>query len=168
MLAVAALALAGCATGQQPGSAGSSASGSAGPPTPTATGQPTGAGQPSASGQPIPGGTGVLVQFRRQGGIAGVSDYLVVQQDGGYTLTRTRPAVTKTGRLSATDLADLRKMLAETDFAHMPRVQSAKGADLFMYQVIYGDVEIAAMDGGMVEPLKPVVATLSGLVARYS
>jgi hypothetical protein len=178
LVVLALLALAGCRTSPAPSGSSAGSGGSAGPggsvsPGGSAspagsTGSPGPAGSVGPASPAGPAGTGVLVQFRRQGGFAGLSDYLVVREDGGYTLERRRPAVTKTGRLSAADLAELRKVLTDADFAHMPRVQPARGNDLFTYQVIYGDVEVAAMDGGMVEPLKPVVGTLSGLVARYS
>src|SRR5689334_25234570 len=58
----------------------------------------------STSGRSAPAGTGgtasgaVLIDFGRQGGIAGVTDQLVVREDGGYTLTRARPAVNRSGQ----------------------------------------------------------------------
>jgi len=97
-----------------------------------------------------------------------VSDQLTVRQDGGFTLVRTRPAVNRTGRLSAADLAELRQVLRSADIAGQPRVQAAKGNDLYTYHVVYDGAEILAMDGGVDERLKPVVGTLSGIVGRYS
>jgi hypothetical protein len=110
----------------------------------------------------------VLVQFGRQGGLAGLADQLTVRQDGGFTLVRQRPALSRSGQLGQTDLAELRRVLTEAHLATLPKVEPAHGADLFTYQVIYDGTEIAAMDGGTVDALKPVVGLLSGIIDRYS
>ncbi len=110
----------------------------------------------------------MLVQYGRQGGFAGLSDQLVVHQDGSFTLVRTKPSVNKSGRLTAAELADLRKVLDDSHFAQLPKVQPAKGNDLFTYQLVYGGSQILAVDGGIVKELQPVISMLSGIVARYS
>ena len=97
-----------------------------------------------------------------------MSDTLVVNEDGQFTLVRLKPAVRKSGQLSASDLADLRKALTDADFAHLPRVQPARGADLFSYQVTYRDSQVLAQDGGIAPQLQPVISMLSGFVAKYS
>jgi hypothetical protein len=109
----------------------------------------------------------MLVQFGRQGGIAGVADTLEVREDGSFTVVRARPAVQRSGRLTADELAELRRVLAESGFAQLPKVQPAKGNDLFTYQVTYRDNQILAQDGGIVPQLRPVIATLSGILAKY-
>jgi hypothetical protein len=116
----------------------------------------------------VPAGTGTLVQFGREGGFAGLSDSLVVREDGSFTLVRAKPAVRKSGQLTAAELAELRRVLAESGFAQLPKVQAARGADLFTYQVTYRDNQIVGQDGGIVPQLKPVISMLSGLVAKYS
>lgn len=108
------------------------------------------------------------MEYGRQGGIAGVSDTLVVSEDGHFTLVRLKPAVRKSGQLSASDLADLRRVLAGCDFAHLPRVQPGRGVDLFSYQVTYRDTQVLAQDGGIAPQLEPVISMLSGFVAKYS
>jgi hypothetical protein len=105
--------------------------------------------------------------FGRTGGLAGLSDELTVRQDGAYTLQRRRPALTRTGRLTATELAGLRGDLERSDFAHLPKVQPARGNDIFTYLVSYGGYRILAQDGGIEPPLRPVLGTLSGIVDRY-
>jgi hypothetical protein len=157
------LAVAGCGAGTGSSSSSSSASSSASP----SAGVPS----PSASSSPSPAPpapSGALVQFGRHGGIAGVSDTLVVNDDGHFTLVRLKPAVQKTGQLSASDLADLRRALADCGFAQLPKVQAARGADLFSYQVTYRDNQILAQDGGIAPQLQPVISMLSGYVAKYS
>jgi len=107
------------------------------------------------------------VDYTRRGVIAAMSDHLVVRQDGGFTVTRLLPAVTRSGQLSPADLADLRRVLADSGFAQLPKVQATKGNDLFTYQVGYQGAQIVATDGAIAAPLQPVLAALSGIVARY-
>ncbi|OLB75431.1 MAG: hypothetical protein AUI14_21085 [Actinobacteria bacterium 13_2_20CM_2_71_6] len=161
------LALTGCSGGHRSASPDSSASlPSAATSTNAASGQPSPT-MPSAPATRPPAASATLVQFGRQGGIAGLADQLAVREDGGFTLVRARPAVNRTGQLSAAELADLRRVLDESGFAKLPRVQSAKGNDLFTYQVIYAGYEILAQDGGIEAPLRPVIGQLSGIVGRY-
>ena len=150
--------------GRSPGSAGQS---------PTAPG-PGGGG---AGGlPPAPGGTGprppagtaaTLVEFGRQGGIAGLDDRLTVMADGSFTLVRGKPVANRRGQLGSDELAGLRNALSRSNFAGLPGVQSAQGNDLFTYRVVYGGRQILAQDGGVVPPLTPVITALSGIVARH-
>jgi hypothetical protein len=162
------LALAACTTIS--GTGGSSGpSGSAGPPSTSPSATPPSA---SPSEAPVPGSStssAALVQFERQGGFAGLSDQLVIRDDGSYTLVRANPPTTKTGRLTAAELAQLRQALADSGFAALPQVQaSGKGADLYTYRVTYQGRTIMAQDGSVAPALKPALAVLAGIVARYS
>jgi hypothetical protein len=162
------LAAAGCgASGTSPSSSSGPSSGS-----PSSGSSPTSGPSPSSAssptGSPAPAGNALLVRYVRQGGFAGFSDSLTVTEDGHYTITRAKPPVQRSGQLSAADLAELRRVLADSGFAQLPKVQGAKGADLFSYQVTYRDSQILAQDGGIVPQLQPVISTLSGIVARYS
>jgi hypothetical protein len=123
-------------------------------------------------GAPVPrttasASTDTLVEFGRQGGIAGLSDRLTVRADGGLTVVRVRPAVNRTGQLAATELADLRQLLTDAHLAQVPTVQRGNGSDLFTYQVTYGDIGILAQDGAVVPPLLSVIAALSAIVDSY-
>jgi hypothetical protein len=111
--------------------------------------------------------TARLVEFGRRGGIAGLSDQVVIREDGGLTVVRGRPAVNRTGQLTAAALADLRRVLEDSGFAQLPKVQPAQGADLFTYLVIYRNSEIVAQDGGIVPKLRPMIAALSSILTRY-
>ena len=165
LLALAApLAVAGCGGSSSTSSASSAPSGGS-PASPTSASSVAPSPTPAS---PAPAGTGTLVQFGRTGGFAGLSDSFEVREDGRFTLVRTKPAVQKSGQLTATELADLRRVLAESGFASLPKVQAARGADLFNYQVTYRDSQIMAQDGAIVPQLRPVISMLSGLVARYS
>jgi len=157
------LAVAGCGAGS--GSPSSSSSSTFSSSVSSSSSSPA---VPSPSPVPSPAPSGALVQFGRHGGIAGVSDTLEVSEDGHFTLVRLKPAVSKTGQLSASDLADLRRVLADSNFAQLPKVQAARGTDLFSYQVTYRGSQILAQDGGVAPQLQPVISMLSGFVAKYS
>jgi hypothetical protein len=173
LLALAVLGLAACANGSRAGSASGSAAasvsttpeGSAGAASSASASVPVPA---AGSGRPSANPTATLVQFGRQGGLMGVNDQLTVREDGGFTIVRSRPAVNRSGTLRAADLAELRKVLEQADFANQPKVQPARGNDLYTYMVIYDGNQVLAVDGGIDERLKPVIGTLSGLVGRYS
>jgi hypothetical protein len=170
LLLSAVLVLAGCSDGAGPGAAGS---GSATPTTAGRSASPSGPATPPATPvqtapPPDHARTGdVLVEFGRQGGFAGLSDQLTVRGDGSFTLNRAKPRVQRSGRLTPGELADLRRVLAESGFAQLPKVEPAQGTDLFTYQVIYDGNQILAMDGGIAPPLRPVISMLTGIVSRY-
>jgi hypothetical protein len=157
--------VAGCSVGSR---AGASPSRSVAPASLAASSPPVAPPTVATATSPAPAAaTARLVEFGRQGGIAGVSDQVVIREDGGLTVVRGRPAVNRTGQLTAAELADLRRVLEDSGFAQLPKVQSAQGADLFTYLVIYRDSEIVAQDGGIVPQLRPVIAALSSILTRY-
>lgn len=73
----------------------------------------------------------MLVEFGRQGGFAGMSDQLTVWQDGRFALVRSRPAVSRSGRLTAAEVADIRGALERSGFAGLPGVEPGRGNDLY-------------------------------------
>jgi hypothetical protein len=114
------------------------------------------------------GAAGVLVRFGRDGGFLGLSDSLVVRQDGSFTLLRSHPSVNRSGRLTPAELANLRQVLADSGFTGLPTVQaSGKGNDLYTYVVTYHDSRIVAQDGSVAVPLRPVISTLTSIVTKY-
>jgi hypothetical protein len=156
-----ALVLAGCAsTGTGDGVAGGSVSPSASVPVPVAS--------PATPAPEVSMTTEVLVEFRRQGGFAGLSDQLVVHTDGAFDLVRAKPPVSRHGQLTGAELADLRHKLARADLGHQPAEQtSAKGSDLFRYLVSAGGSQVVTQDGSVPPALNPLLSTLSELVSRY-
>jgi hypothetical protein len=161
VLAVLGLALAGCG-----GSAGSSASGSASPPGQSASPSPSGTAGPSPTAPPA---TGPLVQYGRQGGLAGVDDRLFVQPDGAYQITR-RGGVTKTGTLPAAELAHLRAVLEGSHFRDIPAVNPAptEMRDGYTYHVVYAGHEVVAADGALPDALRDVLGELNTLMERHA
>jgi hypothetical protein len=98
----------------------------------------------------------------------GVVDRLSIRQNGAFTLTRVRPrAVNRSGQLTAAELADVRRVLQGAGFATMPKVQKGDAADVYTYSVSYAGYQVTAQDGTAVPALRPVLATLSNLVAKY-
>jgi hypothetical protein len=154
-----ALAVAGC------GGGGASASHPAGTGTPGSMPPVPATASPRTPDLPTVGK--LLVSYGRQGGVAGVNDQLLVNTDGTYQIVRVRPKLNRKGRLSAADLAHLRKVLSGSGFAKLPAVEPARGNDLFTYQIVYAHHQVIAQDGGMVPALRPVVAELGHLLASY-
>ncbi|GAA5195513.1 hypothetical protein GCM10023322_62370 [Rugosimonospora acidiphila] len=144
-----------------------------------AAGCGAGAPQPGAAPTPMPqtpagsapatdpSGDGVLIRFDRQGGLAGLTDRLVIREDGGFTLQRRRPPLSRSGRLTEAERAELVRMLAGSGFGTLPATQSARGSDLFTYHLTYADRQILAQDGGIAAPLRPVIAALTTIVQKY-
>jgi hypothetical protein len=165
------LALAGCAA--DGGDSASNASGApsatmttAGPGTGANGGPSGGAGTPSGS-QSAPGTTNgdTLLIFTRQGGLAGTNDRLILRPDGSYTVqTRTG---TRTGKLTAQELAAVKATLDATDFNKMPSVNDGGTvADGFTYSITYAGREITAEDGAVPPALQPVLGALSALLSK--
>jgi hypothetical protein len=130
------------------------------------SGGQAGSGQSSSAGPNAPAAGGVLVDFGRQGGTAGVSDQLTVHDDGQYTLVRTKPAVNRSGQLAPAELSGLRAALAGSGFAKLPHIQPGSGTDLYTYHVTYQGTEILAQQAGLADALRPAVTMLSAIVDR--
>jgi hypothetical protein len=123
---------------------------------------------PSAVATPIPA-TGTLVEFGRQGGLAGLDDQVTVQADGTYQIVRKGGTGTPTpGRLSPDEVAKLRAVLDSAHFGEIPAVNpgSSAVADGFTYRVAYAGHEVLAQDGGVPPALAPVLDALSGILSR--
>ncbi len=116
---------------------------------------------------PVPVPTGTLVEFGRQGGLAGFDDQVTVQADGSYQIVRKGGTPTL-GRLSPDDLTRLRGVLDSAHFGEIPAVNpgSPAVADGFTYRVAYAGHEVLAQDGGVPPALAPVLDALSGILSR--
>ena len=161
------LALTGCGSTTQPAGA-ASASGASASPSQAPTGAPPPAPQASASAssyRPVPT---TLIQYGRQGGLAGFNDQVTIAPDGTYDITR-RGKAPKHGRLSAKELADLRAVLDSAHFADIPAVNRPPGVvnDGFTYRVGYAGHEVLAEDGGIPPALQPVLSALQHVIAQY-
>lgn len=113
---------------------------------------------------PKPSGI-IVVEFQRQGGLAGVSDDLVVRDDGGYTVTRTKPPVSRSGQLDVTAYQGLVKTLERTNV--VSSAPSGGVADGYTYRLTYNGRHVVARDGAMDPAVRPLLDLLTGIVQRY-
>jgi hypothetical protein len=121
------------------------------PPEATAVVKPSGgdAGTPTGDLQ------GIIVIFKRSGGIAGIDETLTIYEDGRLTLVgRDRKSTTQ---VAPDMLSELRRLLATPEFAALSARYSALGADLFTYSIttsIGGKSQtIVTMDGAENPPI---------------
>jgi hypothetical protein len=149
-----------------------------GSPTP-GTSTPTASTPAARPGAPAPSSTGsapagsapatatYLVEYARQGGLAGVDDRLSVRPNGAYEITRGG-AAPRRGSLPAPELAELSAVLRSANFADIPAVNS--GGDIvdgYTHQVVYGQHAVLAEDGGVPDALRPVLGALDGIITRH-
>jgi hypothetical protein len=119
---------------------------------------------PAATPSPSLGTT--LVEYARQGGLAGLDDRIIVKQDGEYTMIR-RARPTTTRRLSPEELTRLRKLLDASDFAKIPSVNPGNNiTDGFKYRIVYQGREVLAEDGGVPPKLEEVFGTLDVILGK--
>ncbi|HEX5954984.1 MAG TPA: hypothetical protein VFY37_03525 [Solirubrobacterales bacterium] len=116
-----------------------------------------------------PGGaplTGPLT-YSRGGGIAGRMDKLVLQPDGGGTVT------TKTGertfKLEGAELQKLADDLQSADLPGLPEDSTADRTqpDAMGYRVVYDGATVSTESGHIPDRMGPLVATLDDMVDRY-
>ncbi|MEU7872307.1 hypothetical protein [Dactylosporangium sp. NPDC049140] len=174
-----AFGLAACSDGTDQAGAGSSGAASNGAPVSSGsagTGSSTGAGAGTTAGpntdpssKANTGGnvtaTDSLVTFTRTGGLAGNNDSLTVRPDGSYTI-QTKQG-TKSGKLTAEELAALKTALESADFNKLPTTNDNGGiADAYTYTVTYAGKQITAKDGSIPPALQPVISALGAFLSK--
>lgn len=122
-------------------------------PAPTTTRTPTSRPTATATATPRPGGD--LVSVTRSGGFAGITETVTVRANGAWTRTNRR-AAERTGRLSDTQLSQVRALAADPRLARESRTgggTSGACADTFSYAVVTADQRIRYEDcPGRVRP----------------
>jgi len=109
---------------------------------------------------------GVLVDYSKAGGIAGVLDHLVVFSDGQVVYS------TREGSgafiLPPGDLDLLRGLIRDADIPGLKDEYPAPlpGADYFIYTIIIGNRTITTETTGIPAPLVPVITTLDGMISE--
>lgn len=156
-LVVPAIAACGGVSGGAADSSSSSPSPSSSPPpSPSGSASPGGASSGSAA-------SAVLVTYRRQGGIAGVDDSLVVHGDGSYQVSH-RGAAPTTGTLSPAQLAAVRQAVAGAHLADLPASSRSTGtADMFVYRLGDGNREVQVDQASVPPAAVPLLTTLNGI-----
>ena len=136
------------------------------PTTPPAAATPA---QPSKgdTGSPTGDLKGVLVIFKRSGGIAGVNETLTVYDDGRIAFAGRNHE--STAQIAPDELSTLRQLLASPEFAALDSRYPAMGADLFIYSITIptgGKPQtIVTMDGAKNPPiLDQVLAEMGKLL----
>jgi hypothetical protein len=166
------------------GASGAPTGGSATTQLPAATTQPAAPTQPpkpttppaaATRTQPSKGDTGsptgdlkgVLVIFKRSGGIAGVNETLTVYDDGRIAFAGRDHE--STAQIAPEELSALRQLLASPEFAALDSRYPAMGADLFIYSITTptgGKAQtVVTMDGAKNPPiLDQVLAEMGKLL----
>lgn len=158
---LAAVLTAGCAGGDGAGSPSPAESTGTSPaPSASASAATSTPASASASASANPAPARPLVGVTVTGGIAGVHNTLLVQDDGTYTTSsRTGPA--RTGRMTPAELAALRQALEKADFAHLPREATGSPiADGFTYRLTYAGHTVTTDDTTRLPALRAVFAAL--------
>jgi hypothetical protein len=91
--------------------------------------------EPSEGDKVLPEGdmNGVLVIFKRSGGIAGLDQTLTIYEDGRTTFVGGKSE--GAAQVAATDLSELRRLLASPEFTALDARYPARGADQFIYSI---------------------------------
>ncbi|MFF8803798.1 hypothetical protein [Streptomyces omiyaensis] len=134
-------------------------------PAPATTATPSPA-TPATTATPSEGATGaprsgaVLVEVVVNGGYAGVTNRLVVHEDGSWTV-RSRDQESRGGRMTAAGLAGLRAALEDPAYARVPERPSGRPvADGFRYFVTHDHRLVVAGDGDRPAALQRVFDAL--------
>jgi len=114
------------------------------------------------SGSTVPGR--LLVDYKRSGGLAGRTDHLVINSDGGALLESRGPR--HDARL---DAATMRKLVATLDRANLPRLRPryappVRGNDLVTHVITYHGRTVTVTDTVIPAPLRPVLTELNQVV----
>jgi hypothetical protein len=166
-LAAAVLVSASACGSEQAGAGGGSQTATHGPVTPTATPTTSTTASTAPSTTP-PGGrmtSGLTspVVLQRGGGIAGVSDRVVVQPDGRCTVsTRNHPASTR--QLTEKQLSQVVQAVHEADLAATPPSPTAVENDVFTYTLTAEGHTLRASQSNLPASVQPLVDVLRSLL----
>jgi hypothetical protein len=110
------------------------------------------------------------VDYYRSGGFAGLTDRLIIDNNGHCTLQR------KNGRfefnLPAADFQHLRELFQQADFFNLAGeyLPEKSGADLFTYIITYrssgSEHTVRTIDGTVPAALMPVIIQLNSIVSN--
>jgi hypothetical protein len=118
---------------------------------------------PSSSAPPVQDAL-TPIRYARSGGLAGMSDVLVVSPDGTVALTSRRPQLHRTGRLTPAERAALVAAIPSARAASGPRAPRDPQPDGFMYTVMLDTVEFRFTGA----EVPPDLAGLVGALRRIS
>jgi len=152
------LGTAACGSEQAGGAGDGSATVTHGPATPTPTPSPT----TEPGGRMTTGLTSPVV-LERGGGIAGVSDRVVVDPDGTCTVsTKNRPASTR--QLTEKQLSQIVQAVHQADLTATPAKPTAVENDVFTYTLTAEGHTLHASQTNLPDSVQPLVDTLRSLL----
>ena len=140
-LTVSGLALAACGNGTAPdGAAGSGSPGSVTSAPGTSSAPPQVSASPT-DGKVMPGHAKQVI-VTKSGGFAGISQRVVIAEDGSWTYTDDRANSTEKGTLPAAELASLQQLAASEGLFAPGKTEGLHRdcADMFTYAVTVGDM----------------------------
>jgi len=120
---------------------------------------------PAATGTAAPG---VVLNYHRTGGIAGVDDRLVIF-DNGYAVLSTKTS-SHDFQVSTIELARILKLFESADFNSLEGNFTSRhtGADLMQYRITYFDKTIVTEDTVIPDSLQPVITRLNTIISSGS
>ena len=122
----------------------------------------------TAGSTSTPAGSQALVIYSKTGGIAGIHERLSVEPSGVATVSQGLPAEAKTKifKLTAAELASLRRTLDAADLASLPSTPSQGCADCFLYAITYNGTTWRGDEATLPPAVRPAIQALDRLVAR--
>jgi hypothetical protein len=108
----------------------------------------------------------VPIRYARSGGLAGVDDVLVISPDGTATLTSRRPALHRTGRLTAAERSALTAAVAPARARAADRRPRDPHPDGFVYRVTLDTTELRFTGAEVPPDLVALVRVLRSISTR--
>jgi hypothetical protein len=136
-----------------------------------AAGLLAGCGDNNTPGTPTPGQTtaapapvGQTVTVQRTGGIAGVSEMIVIGADGAWTFTDQKSGKTEKGQLTPAQLMQLAQLALDPRVGAEAQASAAAVCnDAFQYAITAGDQSYRFEDCGQDKPaLKALLTLITG------
>ena len=120
---------------------------------------------PAMTGTAAPG---VVLNYHRTGGIAGVDDRLVIF-DNGYAVLSTKTS-SHDFQVSKPELARILRLFESADFNSLVGNYTSRrtGADLMQYRITYFDKTLITEDSVVPDPLQPVITELNTIISTDS
>lgn len=112
----------------------------------------------------------VLLEFRRNGGLASVDEQLLVNLDGSYSVSRQ--GTVGSGQLTPEQMAALLRQLESLNLAERQGdyLPADPCCDRFTYELVYrnlmGSYQVRTMDGAVPDWLQPVLDTLQAALIQ--
>jgi hypothetical protein len=110
-------------------------------------------------------GPGILIDYQRTGGLAGVDDHLVIFENGATVISSRNGNGYRV--LSKGDLEQLKQLFLSAGFPDLSPSYGipSQGADYFTYQITYRGTTVTAAQAGVPPALDPVIRVLDRMVA---